>query len=66
MWQGPPPWDLAKNAGLLLALCQAAEAGTVIRDSLKDAAVGLSDDEVGTGWVAPESVGTCRCCRGAA
>lgn len=50
VWQGPPPADLAKYTGLLLDLCRKAGADTVIVDSLKDAAVGLSDDEVGAGY----------------
>jgi hypothetical protein len=50
VWQGPPPYDLAKYPALLLKLCQQAEADTVIVDSLKDAAVGLSDDEVGAAY----------------
>lgn len=50
VWQGPPPHDLARTPGLLLALARSAEADTVIVDSLKDAALGLSDDEVGSGY----------------
>lgn len=50
VWQGPPPHDLAKNPGLLLALAEDAGADTVIVDSLKDAAIGLSEDEVGAGY----------------
>lgn len=50
VWQGPPPRDLAKYPALLLALCREADADTVVVDSLKDAAVGLSDDEVGAGY----------------
>ncbi len=50
IWQGPPPADLAKYTGLLLDLCRKAEADTVIVDSLKDAAIGLTDDEVGAGY----------------
>src|SRR3954454_10778996 len=50
IWQGPPPADLAKYPGLLLDLCRKAEADTVIVDSLKDAAIGLTDDEVGAGY----------------
>jgi hypothetical protein len=47
---GPPPKDMARNPDLLLELCAAAEADTVVVDSLKDAAIGLTDDEVGAGW----------------
>ncbi|WAC54271.1 bifunctional DNA primase/polymerase [Gordonia sp. SL306] len=50
VWKGPPPYDLAKNTRMLTELAEAAEADTVIVDSLKDAAIGLSDDEVGAGW----------------
>lgn len=50
VWQGPPPHDLARIPGLLLALARDAGADTVIVDSLKDAALGLSDDEVGSGY----------------
>jgi hypothetical protein len=44
VWQGPPPHDLARYRSLLLRLCEQADADTVIVDSLKDAAIGLSDD----------------------
>jgi hypothetical protein len=47
---GPPPKDMARNPDLLLELCRAARADTVVVDSLKDAAIGLTDDEVGAGW----------------
>jgi hypothetical protein len=50
VWKGPPPADLARTPELLLSLVQAADADTVVVDSLKDAAIGLSDDEVGAGW----------------
>jgi hypothetical protein len=50
LWQGPPPADLARDTGMLLNLCQLADADTVIVDSLKDAALKLSDDETGAGW----------------
>lgn len=49
-WKGPPPHDLAKNTRMLTELADAAQADVVIVDSLKDAAIGLSDDEVGAGW----------------
>jgi len=47
IWKGPPPQDIAKNALILLGLAATAAAGTVILDSLKDAALGLTNDEVG-------------------
>ncbi len=50
VWRGPPPADLARYTGLLLDLCRRAAADTVVVDSLKDAAIGLTDDEVGAGY----------------
>lgn len=50
VWRGPPLADMAADTGLLTAMCRAADADTVIVDSIKDAAVGLSDDKVGAGW----------------
>lgn len=50
VWKGPPPLDLAKNTDVMLEMCQDAKADTVIVDSLKDAAIGLSEDEVGAGY----------------
>jgi replicative DNA helicase len=47
---GPPPEDLAQNPTLLVRMAQELGVGTVVVDSLKDAAVGLSDDAVGAGW----------------
>lgn len=49
-WVGPPPGDVAKNPGVLLALAQAADADVVVIDSVKDAAIGLTDDEVAAGY----------------
>jgi AAA domain len=50
VWQGPQPYDLARHTSLLLQLCIDADADTAIVDSLKDAAIGLTDDEVGAGY----------------
>jgi hypothetical protein len=50
IWQGPPPADIARNPELLARLADAADADTVFLDSVKDAALGLSDDEVGAGY----------------
>jgi nucleoside-triphosphatase THEP1 len=50
VWKGPPPADLAKRTDLLTKLADKAKADVVVVDSLKDAAVGLSEDEVGSGW----------------
>jgi hypothetical protein len=47
---GPPPQDMARNPDLLMELCLQAGADTVVVDSLKDAALGLTDDETGAGW----------------
>jgi hypothetical protein len=47
---GPPPQDMARNPQLLTDLCMEARADTVVVDSLKDAAIGLVEDEVGAGW----------------
>jgi replicative DNA helicase len=44
---GPPPHDVARRPELLAELAQAAQADTIVVDSLKDAAVKLTDDEVG-------------------
>ena len=49
-WEGPPPYDVAKHPEALLALAREAGADTVVVDSLKDAALGLTDDEVGAGY----------------
>jgi hypothetical protein len=50
IWKGPPPADLAKHPEILTELAEQADADVVVVDSLKDAAVGLSEDEVGSGW----------------
>lgn len=47
---GPPVADLAKDPTLLLRMARELGATVVVVDSLKDAAVGLSDDEVGAGY----------------
>jgi DNA polymerase III delta prime subunit len=47
---GPPPQDLARHPELLAELCAKAGADTVVVDSLKDAAVGLTDDETAAGY----------------
>jgi hypothetical protein len=48
--RGPPPADLAAHPTLLAAMAEHYGAGIVIVDSLKDAALGLSNDEVGAAW----------------
>ena len=50
VWPGPPIADVAAHPATLLALVEIAGADTVIIDSIKDAAVGLSSDEVGAGY----------------
>lgn len=50
IWQGPPPMDLGRNPWMLAELGRLADADTIIIDSLKDAALKLSDDETGSGW----------------
>jgi len=49
VWKGPPPSDLARESKLLYELAQHADADTVVIDSLKDAAMNLSGEEVGQG-----------------
>lgn len=44
---GPPPADVAKRPELFVELCAAAGADTLVVDSVKDAAIKLTDDEVG-------------------
>jgi len=48
-WKGPPDRDFAKHPDELTRMCQLVHADAVIIDSLKDVALGLSDDEVGAG-----------------
>lgn len=50
VWRGPPPGDVAVNPEILVQLAALADADVVILDSLKDAALGLSTDEVGAGY----------------
>ncbi|BCP14854.1 AAA family ATPase [Mycobacterium paraintracellulare] len=49
-WRGPPPRDLAANPTLMARMADYYKAGVVIVDSLKDAAVRLSEDAVGAQW----------------
>jgi replicative DNA helicase len=50
VWKGPPPADVAKNTSVILSLAKLAGADTVVVDSVKDAAIGLSNDEVGAAY----------------
>lgn len=47
VWEGPPPKDFGKHPECLYELCQEAGADRVVIDSLKDVAIGLTDDETG-------------------
>ena len=49
-WPGPPVADIAKHPETLKGYADLVGADTIVVDSLKDAAVGLSDDEVGAGY----------------
>lgn len=44
VWYGPLPFDLGENASGLLRMAEWADADLVVIDSLKDAAVQLTDD----------------------
>lgn len=50
VWKDPPPADMAKNPDLLRDLTLEVGADMVVVDSLKDAAIGLSEDAVGAGY----------------
>lgn len=50
VWEGPPLADIARFPRVLRNMCEEASAETVVIDSLKDAAIGLSEDEVGAGY----------------
>ncbi len=50
VWEGPPPGDVAKHPEVLLALARLADADTIIIDSVKDAAIGLTEDEVAAAY----------------
>jgi hypothetical protein len=47
---GPPPQDIARHPEILAEMAEHYGAGMVVVDSMKDAALGLSDDEVGAGY----------------
>lgn len=50
VWPGPPAVDLARYPDELVGMAAAAGADTVVLDSVKDAAIGLKEDEVGAGY----------------
>lgn len=47
---GPPPADVGRRPELLAELADSAQADTLVVDSLKDAALKLTDDEVGAAY----------------
>jgi len=49
-WSGPLPTDAAQDPETLLRIARQLDAEVLFLDSLKDAAVGLSKDEVGAGY----------------
>ena len=49
-WEGPPPGDVARHPTVLLSLAELAEAEVIIIDSVKDAAIGLTEDEVAAAY----------------
>lgn len=50
LWEGPPVSDLARDPSMLADMCKMAGASVCFADSLKDAALGLSEDAVGSAW----------------
>jgi hypothetical protein len=50
IWQGPPPYDMAQRKDLMAVMAAKAGADIVVVDSLKDAAIGLSEDAVGASY----------------
>jgi len=48
VWRGPLPFDITQDPGKLLSMAAACGAGTVVIDSLKDVAMPLIDDRVGS------------------
>jgi replicative DNA helicase len=49
VWRGPSPQDIARHPDTLVEMAWACGADVVIVDSLKDAALRLSDDDTGGG-----------------
>ena len=49
-WAGPPPTDMAVDPETLVRLAHQLDVDILFVDSLKDAAIGLSKDEVGAGY----------------
>lgn len=50
VWTGPPPRDLAQYPNELAAMARHVGADCVLVDSLKDAFLGLTDDESAAAW----------------
>jgi DNA polymerase III delta prime subunit len=50
IWHGPPPYDMAQRKDMLAVMGLKAKADVIVVDSLKDAAIGLSEDAVGAGY----------------
>jgi replicative DNA helicase len=50
VWSGPPPFDFAQHTNAMLNMCLEADADTIIVDSLKDVAIGLSEDNIGSAY----------------
>lgn len=50
VWKGPPPADVARNPETFVDLAIKAGADTLVVDSVKDAAIGLSEDDVAAGY----------------
>lgn len=50
VWIGPPEKDLGKNPEHLMEMCNEVGARTVFIDSLKDAALRLTDEASAQGW----------------
>lgn len=48
VWKGPPPRQVVDNPRVLLELARQARADFVVVDSVKDTAVGIAKDEVGS------------------
>lgn len=57
VWQGPPPMDIGQHPHVLYKLVEMCDADTVVIDSLKDAAVKLSEE--GTGQALSRAMNYC-------
>jgi replicative DNA helicase len=50
VWKGPPPADFAQSPEWMLVMARKYDADTLVVDSIKDVALGISDDAVGAGY----------------